>query len=148
MLGQPRAGLEPVAPGGSSVAPNRQRPVVEPPVRADLAALRRRVAELEERETEHQRSERIQNALYRIAEAGSAASELQEFYRAVHATVAELMYAENFYIALYDDEHKAINYPYYVDAVDPDIPDPAVWYPFGVSHARGVTAYVLRTGRP
>ena len=34
------------------------------------------------------------------------------------------MYAENFYIALYDDEREAINFPYYVDTVDTDIPDP------------------------
>ena len=114
---------------------------------ANVAALRRRIEELNAREAEHQRSERIQGALYRIAEAASAASDLQEFYRAVHATVAELMYAENFYIALYDSVRQAISYPYYVDAVDPDIPDPAIWFPFGVSHARGVTAYVLRTGR-
>ncbi len=111
-------------------------------------ALRGRVAALEAREAEHERSEQVQSALYRIAEAASAASDLQEFYRAVHATVEDLMYAENFYIALYDDERTAINYPYYVDTVDDDIPDPHAWYPFGVGHARGVTAYVLRTGRP
>ena len=58
------------------------------------------------------------------------------------------MFAENFYIALYDDERQAINFPYYVDTVDADIPDPAVWEPFGVGNARGSTAYVLRTGRP
>ena len=58
------------------------------------------------------------------------------------------MYAENFYIALYDHRREAINFPYYVDAVDLDIPDPALWEPFGVGNARGLTAYVLRTGRP
>ena len=35
-----------------------------------------------------------------------------------------------------------------MDAVDPDIPDPNLWEPFGVGNARGTTAYVLRTGRP
>jgi GAF domain-containing protein/CheY-like chemotaxis protein len=130
------------------VASNRRRPVDEPPVTSDVAALRGRIAELEARQSEHQRSERIQGALYHIAEAASAASDLQEFYRAVHATVAELMYAENFYIALYDDARKAINYPYYVDTVDLDIPDPHVWDPFGVGDTQGTTAYVLRTGRP
>ena len=34
------------------------------------------------------------------------------------------MFAENFYIALYDDERQAINFPYYVDTVDVDLPDP------------------------
>ena len=114
----------------------------------ELADLRARVAELEARETEHARAERVQAALYRIAEAASAAIDLQAFYREVHATVATLMSAENFYIALYDDRRQAINFPYYVDTVDLDIPDSNLWEPFGVGNARGTTAYVLRTGRP
>ena len=118
------------------------------PDAARLDALRARIAELEAREAEHARAERVQAALYRIAEAASAASDLQAFYREVHATVGTLMSAENFYIALYDDQRKAINFPYYVDSVDLDIPDPNLWEPFGVGNARGITAYVLRTGRP
>ena len=43
---------------------------------------------------------------------------------------------------------QTINFPYYVDTVDTDIPDPAAWEPIGEGNARGSTAYVLRTGRP
>ncbi|MDT4947380.1 MAG: hypothetical protein QOH14_4113, partial [Pseudonocardiales bacterium] len=50
--------------------------------------------------------------------------------------------------ALYDDQRQLINFPYYVDSVDLDIPDPGVWEPFGVGNARGTTAYLLRTGKP
>ena len=46
------------------------------------------------------------------------------------------MDAENFYIALYDAHRGAINFPYYVDTVDTDIPDPAAWDPIGVGEAR------------
>jgi GAF domain-containing protein len=129
------------------VATNRQRPAVEPPLTADVHALLARIAELEARETEHERAEGVQAALYRIAEAASSASDLQEFYREVHATVGELMYAENFYIALYDADRQAINFPYNVDTVDPLVPDPNAWDPIGVGFGRGITAYVLRTGR-
>ena len=115
---------------------------------ADVDALRARIGALEAREAEHLRAERVQAALYRIAEAASEASDLQAFYREVQATVAGLMFAENFYIALYDEQRQAINFPYYVDSVDLDIPDPALWEPFGVGNARGTTAYVLRSGRP
>jgi len=114
----------------------------------ELASLRARVAALEARETEHARAEKVQTALYRIAEAATATSDLQAFYREVHATIATLMFAENFYIALYDDRRGAINFPYYIDAVDLDIPDPNRWDPFGVGNASGLTAYVLRTGKP
>ena len=73
---------------------------------------------------------------------------MQEFYAAVHAVVGELMYAENLFIALYDDERQLINWPYYVDELDLDVPDPNKWDAFGEGDARGTTAYVLRTGQP
>jgi GAF domain-containing protein/CheY-like chemotaxis protein len=130
------------------VASKPKPPTDTLPDAADLDALRVRIADLEAREAEHARAEPVQAALYRIAEAASAASDLEAFYAEVHATVATLMYAENFYIALYDDRRRAINFPYYRDAVDPDIPDPNIWEPFGVGNARGSTAFVLRSGRP
>ncbi len=111
-----------------------------------VPALQARIAALEAREAEHERSERVEAALYRIAAAASEASDLQEFYREVHATVAELMYAENFYIALYDDERKAINFPYNVDTVDPDVPDPTAWDQIGEGWGRSQPARSRRSG--
>src|SRR5579884_3262488 len=93
-------------------------------------------------------SEQVQRALFRIAELASAAQNMQEFYRAVHSVVGELMYAENFYIALYDEERQLISYPYYVDESDLDPPAPNRWDALGTGEARGTTAYVLRTGEP
>ena len=90
----------------------------------------------------------MQDALYRIADAASAVNDLPSFYATVHGIVGGLMDAENFYIALYDAERNTINFPYYVDTVDTDIPDPAAWDPMGEGDAAGSTAYVLRTGRP
>ncbi|MDQ3937615.1 MAG: GAF domain-containing protein [Chloroflexota bacterium] len=89
---------------------------------------------------------KLQDALYRIADMASAASDMREFYAAMHRIVGELMYANNFYIALYDEEHGRLNFPYFVDEVDPDVPDPDVWESMGTGEARGATAYVLRTG--
>ena len=122
--------------------------VAESPSVADAAALRARIAELEAREAEHARAEKVQSALYRIAEAASSATDLEAFYREVHAIVGELMFADNFYIALYDAERGRMNYPYYVDALDDDPPDPKTWEPFGEGQARGITAYALRLGKP
>ena len=68
----------------------------------DVEALKARLTELEARESEHQRSEKLQAALYRIAETASAAQDMQEFYSTIHSIIRELMYADNFYIALYD----------------------------------------------
>ncbi len=128
----------------------KRQPILDAPKPAtdDAAALRARVAELEAREAERERAEKVQAALYRIAEAASAATDLQAFYREIHAIVGELMFAENFYIALYDPDRGRMNYPYYVDVLDDDPPDPKTWEPFGEGQARGITAYALRLGRP
>jgi PAS domain S-box-containing protein len=112
-----------------------------------LAEARIRLAELEAAEAGRQRGEKVQAALYRIAELASAAQDMQEFYRAVHAIVGELMYAKNFFIALYDEERQLISWPYWEDEVDVDWPDVDTWVDFGSRQARGSTAYVLRTGK-
>ena len=104
-------------------------------------ALKRRVHELEAQA-------QVDAALYRIAQAASTVTDMQEFYAAMHGIVGELMDASNFYIALYDDEREMINFPYFVDEVDLDVPDPNLWEPFGVGDARGTTAYLLRVGEP
>jgi GAF domain-containing protein/CheY-like chemotaxis protein/HPt (histidine-containing phosphotransfer) domain-containing protein len=115
---------------------------------ADVAALRARIAELETLEAEHQRSERVQAALYRIAETASAAQDMQEFYAEIHHIVGELMFAENFYVVLYDEERRAMSWPYGVDTAGDTFAGPNVWEPMGTGEARGITAYLLRKGTP
>ena len=106
----------------------------------DKKTLKRRVHELEAQA-------HVDTALYRIAQAASTVTDMQEMYAAMHGIVGELMDASNFYIALYDDEREMINFPYFVDEVDLEVPDPNLWEPFGVGDARGTTAYLLRVGR-
>ena len=113
-----------------------------------LAEARRRIAELEARQADLERGERLQAALYRIAETASATRDMTEFYAAMHVVVRELMYADNFYVALYDDERKLVNYPFYVDEVETDLPDPVAWDPIGIDEGAGATAYLLRMDRP
>ncbi|HEY7281677.1 MAG TPA: GAF domain-containing protein, partial [Actinomycetota bacterium] len=114
----------------------------------EIRSLRERIAELEAAEAGRERAERVQAALYRIAETASAAEDMQDFYAKIHAILRELMYADNLYVAIYDDAREMINFPYYVDEVDTDIPDPTKWEPFGIGDAAGVTAYMLRGGAP
>ena len=114
----------------------------------ELDAALKRIAELESGEAGHERAVAVQSALYRIAETAGAAQDMAAFYATIHEIVGELMYADNFYIALYDEDRQQINFPFYRDEVDTDLPDPNAWDPFGVGEARGSTAYVLRHGRP
>jgi PAS domain S-box-containing protein len=90
--------------------------------------------------TQRRRAERTQSVLLRISEITATARDMHEFYSAVHAAVGELMYAENFYVALVDPRGVALEFPYYAD--EQDVP------PEGPQQlGRGLTEYVLRTGQ-
>ena len=65
-----------------------------------------------------EQQQRVQAALYRIAETANAARDLQDFYASIHEIVSGLTYGENLYIALYDREREMISFPYFVDSVD------------------------------
>ncbi len=90
--------------------------------------------------SERKRAEKLQSALYRIAATTSATEDINEFYAAIHGIVGELMYAKNFYVALYDARADVIAFPYCVDEVDGRLD--------AMRPGRGLTAYVLRTGEP
>lgn len=114
----------------------------------ELDALRRRVVELEALEAERRRAERVQSTLYRIADTASAVTDMRELYAAIHHIVGELMYANNFFIVLYDEARQMVSFPFVVDEVETDFPDPQLWEPIGKGFARGLSAYVLRSGQP
>ena len=111
--------------------------------------LERRVAErtdalrdanrvLQQQVLERQRGERLQAALFRIAELANTTESTEEFYAAVHRVVGGLLYARNFYISLLSDDQTHLLFPYSVDEHDQN------------RHPRklgqGLTEYVLRTG--
>ena len=82
---------------------------------------------------------------YRIAEAASAADGPPGVLPEVHETVGADLRREPLHRAVRRPA-RSDQLPYYVDAVDLDIPDPRAWEPLGDGDARGITAYVLRTG--
>jgi PAS domain S-box-containing protein/putative nucleotidyltransferase with HDIG domain len=92
--------------------------------------------------TERKRAEGLQAAVYRISEAANSAASMDELFRSVHAIIGQVMPAQNFYIALYDEPGNLLSFPYYVDEVDESASIPAA------QPGRGMTEYVLRTGRP
>src|SRR5689334_10376072 len=55
----------------------------------------------------------IQKALFGIADAASAASNLTSFYKKLHKIIGKLMYARNFYIATYEENADLVTWPYY-----------------------------------
>jgi len=90
--------------------------------------------------SDRRRVEALSSALYRVAEKSSSAHDLQQFFAAVHSIVDELMYARNFYIALYDPSTELLSFPYFVDEQD-SAPSPK-------KLGRGLTDYLIRVGQP
>src|SRR5512143_1590632 len=109
-----------------------------------LETIRALQLKLAEREEQHRRSEKVQAALYQIADAASAVSDMQAFYAKLHEIVGRLMYARNFFIALLDREAGVMSWPYHVDEKDSDS---ALWPPMPYREEKSGTSYVLRTGR-
>ncbi len=99
-------------------------------------------AELASKQLETAANQKIQTALFQIAAAASTALDLPAFYAELHRIIGELMYAENFFIALYDAQTNIIRWPYYVDTVDV-LPPP----PTRLEDHLGATGWVLRHGQ-
>ncbi|HEX2061999.1 MAG TPA: PAS domain S-box protein, partial [Thermoanaerobaculia bacterium] len=90
--------------------------------------------------TEAVKAEKLQSALFRIAQISRESESVDAFYAAVHGIVGELMDAKNFYVAEYDAENDRLTFPYFVDQFDQRME----W----INPGRGLTAYVLRSGKP
>lgn len=82
----------------------------------------------------------LQDAVYQIASAAEATLSLDELYLQIHRIISSVMPAENFYITLYDEAENLLRFSYFKDAED----EP---YMGGVQPGKGLTAYVLRTGK-
>ena len=84
--------------------------------------------------------EEINECIFRISEAAISSRNLDDFFFSIHRHIAELMPAHNFYIALYDSVNDMLSFPYFVDECDPT--------PAPKKLGKGLTEYVLRTGKP
>ncbi|MCF6268232.1 MAG: ATP-binding protein [Melioribacteraceae bacterium] len=85
--------------------------------------------------TKIKKRELTQAALFKISDAANSDKSLYELYGSIHKIIKGLMPADNFYIALYNEESKLLSFPYHVDEID-ETPEPQ---PLG----DGLTEYVL-----
>jgi diguanylate cyclase (GGDEF)-like protein/PAS domain S-box-containing protein len=87
--------------------------------------------------TDKVKNEKTLSSLYQILEAVFETKDLIELYKSIQKTVQGLMFAENFYIALYDEEKDFISFPYFVDQYDKP--------PEARKTRKGATEYLLKT---
>ncbi len=85
-------------------------------------------------------------ALYRISELSHESENMDAFFQEAHQIIGDFIYADNFYIALYDQDNKSLSFPYFVDTedtIDPkeliNIPEEEYYYT--------LTGYMLRSGQ-
>jgi signal transduction histidine kinase len=125
----------------------------DPALNEGLALLARRVAgALEARRLKlsvrrFEKAERLQRALYAIADLASSEEEQPEVMRQMHRIVGSLMYAENFFIVLYDAGRKTLRFVYFADSKDTDVPDPDEDLDEG-DVANSLTLALLHLGKP
>ncbi|HEY4556037.1 MAG TPA: GAF domain-containing protein, partial [Lysobacter sp.] len=119
---------------------HQAREQLEQRVRQRTEALWQSNRDLQAEIIERQRGERLQRALFRIAELSITAETLERFYAQVHDVVGELLYARNFYIALLSADGTRLEFPYSVDERDlTRVPR---------MRANGLTEYVILRGLP
>lgn len=106
----------------------------------DIARAHARIESLE-------KSKRLQQALYEIADLAGADLEMTEMLRRIHAVVNSLMYAENCYIVLYDDQRRSVRFLYFADQKDPYIAEPEREFS-EEEMANSMTFALLRHGQP
>ena len=109
--------------------------------------VRRRTAELAEtnrtlREEvrERQRGQRLQAALFRIAELAGGHGSIGAFFSGVHEVVSELLNVRNFFIALVSADGSELSFPYFVDEHDRPLQTRRL--------TNGITEWVLQQKRP
>ncbi|BBD81206.1 bifunctional diguanylate cyclase/phosphodiesterase [Aerosticca soli] len=102
----------------------------------ELAAANR---ELRQEVRERERAERLQQALFQLAELATADIDENAFYERVHEVVGRLLDASNFFIALLSEDRRRLEFPYYIDA--------GVRQTLSLPLA-GLSEYVLRRGEP
>ena len=90
--------------------------------------------------TEIKKAQKIQSAVYRISQLTHTSFNLEELYRSIHNIIGELMNANNFYIAIYDDISQIISFPYFVDEYDYP-PKPRKFH-------KGLSEFILINGKP
>ena len=96
--------------------------------------------QLQQEIAERQQAEVLQATLYQIADITHSNMEFDEIYRSIHQSIARLIDAGNFYIALYDSQENSIFLPYFIDEFDD-------YMGRMIKAFKGLTEYIIRNNR-
>ncbi len=105
-----------------------------------MQTMRRTLIALKKEIEERKQAANLQETVYRIADAAQTTDSLQDLYPLIHSHIAQVMPANSFYIALYDESADLISFPFSLDEIDNSYVTP-------YAPTKGLTAYVIKTGR-
>lgn len=90
--------------------------------------------------TGRKRSEMESHVLNEISSGITSTDNLDELLKLIHHSLSQVVYAENCFVALYNQTTRLFSFPYFVDKVDPT--------PLPTSMAKSCSSYVFRTVKP
>ncbi|MBZ0330736.1 diguanylate cyclase [Halomonas sp. ANAO-440] len=101
--------------------------------------------------SELEKAERVQRALYAISELSGAQLEMSVILSRLHGIISELMYADNFFIARYDQDSQHVRFLYFADVATPfsDVTAAGMEAPIPLDDIEySLTWYTIRLGKP
>ncbi|MBA6257928.1 MULTISPECIES: EAL domain-containing protein [unclassified Colwellia] len=106
-------------------------------------AVNSRTRELMKQIREREKSELLQESLFKISElTNDATLHIDQFYSMVHNIVGQLINAQNFYITKYDQNSKTLSFVYYLDqnSTNADVDSQPI------TLGNSFTEHIIRTG--
>jgi len=89
--------------------------------------------------TDRKRKELENQVMYEITQGVATTSNLDELLKLIHLSIKKVVYAENCFVALFDQLTGLFSFPFFVDKFDST--------PAPVAMDKSCTAYVFRTGK-
>lgn len=89
--------------------------------------------------SELKKSELERHIIYEITQGNTTTDNLNALLKLIHQSLAKMIYADNIFVALYDQNTELFSFPYWVDKFDP-IPEP-------VAMQKSLSSYVFRAGK-
>jgi two-component system sensor histidine kinase/response regulator len=90
--------------------------------------------------TEQKKLELEHQVIFEMTRSISETANLNELLKSIHLSLKKVLYAENCFVAIYDENTSLFSFPYFVDQLDSK-PEPQAM-------KNSVTSYVYRTGKP
>lgn len=110
-------------------------------LKAENNLLKEKIEELQSSTTSLQKSEKLKNVILDISKALHKAENLYELSKIIHKNLKKIILADNFFVALYNEENDTYHFPYFVDQFDSydNVP---------LKIKNSLTDYVRKTGKP